>query len=167
MINGAGGSAGTFAIQMARMAGLKIACVDNARKQDAMRKLGAHETFDYAKADFATMGLPYNRIVDFVATRPPRKVAKALIKGGQYWALGGRLRTILRIFIGGRFIRGKSVQVLGAKMDRDALAAVMPLIESGVVQPQIDRVYPLAEAPQALRRLGDGKSFGKIVVRCD
>ncbi len=165
LINGAGGGAGTYAIQIARMAGLKITGIDSGAKLDAIRQLGAHEAYDFEAVDFASMGLPYHRIVDLVATRPPRKVARALIKGGQYWAIGGRLRTMLRIMTGGRFVRGKSVNVLGVQLDREALAAVMPLLESGVVQAKIDRVYPLDEAPAALRRMIDGKAFGKVVVR--
>ncbi len=165
LINGAGGGAGTFAVQIARMAGLKITAIDRDHKLEPLRGLGAHETFDCEAVDFATMGLPYHRIIDMVASRPPRKVARALIKGGTYWAVGGRLRTVLRIFVGGRLIRGKTVAVLGVQLTRDALAQVMPLIERGVVQPKVDRVYPLKEAPAALRRMGDGKAFGKVVVR--
>ncbi len=111
------------------------------------------------------MGLPYHRIIDFVATRSPRKVARALIKGGNYWAIGGRLRTMIRILIGGKLIRGKSLKVLAVQQDREALAAVMQLIENGVVVPKIDRVYPLDQAPIALKRLGEGKVFGKIVIK--
>ena len=165
LINGAGGGAGTFAIQMARMAGIKIAGVDRLEKLDQIRKLGAVETIDYEQIDFATQGMPYHRIIDLVATRGPRKVAKALVKGGTYWAIGGRLRIILRILIGGMFVRGKSVKVLPVQQTQDALSAVMNLIEAGVVNPVIDRVYTLDEAPKALRRLGDGKAIGKIVVK--
>lgn len=165
LINGAGGGAGTFAVQMARMAGLKITGIDNGGKLDQIRALGAHEAFDHEAVDFASMGLPYHRIIDLVATRPPRKVARPLIKGGNYWAIGGRLRTILRILVGGKLVRGKSVRVLAVQQDREALAAVMQLVENGVITPKIDRVYPLNETAAAFRRLGDGKAFGKIVVK--
>lgn len=168
LINGAGGGVGTFALQMATAAGLNVGVVDRAAKLKTLKAMGAREAFDFERTDFTITGLPYNRIIDLWATRGPGAVARSLIKGGQYWAVGGELSALLKIGLFGRFTpatHGRKVAVLTAHQTREALKDVLPLIERGTITPLIDRIYPLAQAPQALTRLGRGLVTGKVVVR--
>ncbi|MEP7356895.1 MAG: NAD(P)-dependent alcohol dehydrogenase, partial [Anaerolineales bacterium] len=67
LINGAGGGAGMFAVQLAKLYGAEVTAVDNAGKQDFMRGLGANHVLDYARADFTRTGQQYDLILDLVA----------------------------------------------------------------------------------------------------
>src|SRR5262249_40218619 len=59
VINGAGGSIGTFAIQLARHVGAEVTGVDRAEKLDLLRSLGADHVIDYTRADFTKSGQTY------------------------------------------------------------------------------------------------------------
>src|SRR5687768_207748 len=69
LINGGGGSAGSFAIQVARLHGAEVTGVDNAGKLDFMRSLGAEHVIDYRQEDFTTSGKQYDLILDLIAHR--------------------------------------------------------------------------------------------------
>ena len=167
LINGAGGSAGTFAVQLAKNARLHVTAVDRAEKLEALDELGADVTVDYARVDFSASGQKWDRILDVIATRPARHVAAALAPGGTYWAVGGAVPVILNILFAGALIGLRSkrrVAVLGIDQSPKALVAILPQIESGAIKPVIDSRVSLADAPAALRRQLDGKAFGKIIV---
>ena len=167
LINGAGGSAGTFAVQMAKNARLHVTAVDRAEKLEALAELGADLTVDFARVDFSASGQKWDRILDVIATRPARHVAAALAPGGTYWAVGGAVPVILNILIAGALIGLRSnrrIAFLGVDQSPKALAAILPQIASGAVRPVIDSRVRLEDAPKALRRQLDGKAFGKIIV---
>jgi NADPH:quinone reductase-like Zn-dependent oxidoreductase len=70
LINGAGGSAGTFAVQLAKLYGAEVTGVDNAAKLDFLRSLGADHVIDYTREDFTKNGKHYDLILDVIAGRP-------------------------------------------------------------------------------------------------
>ena len=65
LINGAGGSAGTFAVQLAKLDGAEVTGVDNAGKQDFMRSLGADHVIDYTREDFTRNRNQYDLILSW------------------------------------------------------------------------------------------------------
>jgi NADPH:quinone reductase-like Zn-dependent oxidoreductase len=83
LINGAGGGSGSFAIQLAKQLGADVTGVDNARKLDSMRSLGADEVIDYRADDFTRRG-PYDEILDLVAHRSVFAYRRALAAGGRH-----------------------------------------------------------------------------------
>ena len=82
LINGAGGGAGAFALQLAKLAGAEVTGVDNAGKRDFMRGLGADHVIDYAREDYTAGGERYDFILDLVAYRSAFAYARALRPGG-------------------------------------------------------------------------------------
>ncbi|HSJ35926.1 MAG TPA: NAD(P)-dependent alcohol dehydrogenase [Acidimicrobiia bacterium] len=168
LINGAGGCVGPFAIQIAKAMGAAVTGVDHTDKLEVMRRAGADRVADYTTEDVTRDRACYDLILDIAATRSPLRFLPALAPGGRYVLIA---RTI------GGFIRAATVDALVARMAgkrigvfnwvpsrRQDLETIGRLIEQGKVSPLIDRSYPLAEVPEAFRRLEAGLLRGKAVV---
>ena len=166
LINGAGGSAGTFAIQIAKVLGAEVTAVDSEQKLELMRSLGADHVIDYAKEDFTKNGQRYDLILDLVGQHTVLDFKRALAPKGRYLIVGGPVLLILGVLSLGSLISlfsRKKMGMLTIKVNQ-GLDRLEELFESGDVVPAIDRRYPLSETPRALRRLGDGRAKGKLVI---
>jgi len=167
LINGAGGGAGTFAIQLAKRAGAVVTGVDSAEKAKLMRGLGADRVIDYRAADFAAGGERYDLILDMVAARPLAQYRRVLTRTGRLAVVGGTTPTILAVASLGAMTSKPDGQQLGLVLHRPdigQLAELGALIATGEIVPAIDRMYPLAETAAAFARLGAGQALGKLVV---
>lgn len=167
LINGAGGGAGSFAVQLAKLYGAEVTGVDNTGKLDFMRSLGADHVVDYTREDFTKSGKQYDLILDLIAYRSAFDYARALRPNGHYYAVGGSVVTFLQILLLGPWIRrttGKHTHLLAVQRNRKDLEFITELCEMGKVVPVIDRRYPLSEVPEALRYLGEGRAKGKVVI---
>jgi NADPH:quinone reductase-like Zn-dependent oxidoreductase len=171
LINGAGGGAGTFAIQLARSYGAEVTGVDHGAKLDFMRSLGADHVLDYTREDFTKNGRQYDLILDLVADRSGWSYARALRPRGTYYAVGGSVATFLQILLVAPWFRrsgNRNLRVLVVRRNRKDLVHVAELCQAGKLVPMIDRIYPLSEVPEALRQLGNGDVKGKVVITvCD
>jgi NADPH:quinone reductase-like Zn-dependent oxidoreductase len=167
LINGAGGGAGTFALQLARHHGAEVTGVDSGCKQELMRALGADHVIDYAREDFTRGARRYDLVLDFVLRRSVHACARALAPAGRYVVVGGDVPRLLQLLLLGPWLsltRGQQLGLLGWSPNTRDLAALAQLHEAGEVKPVIDRCYPLAEAAEALRYLGAGQARGKVVI---
>lgn len=167
LINGAGGGAGTFALQLAKYYGAAVTGVDNTGKLDFMRSVGADHVVDYTREDFTKTGEQYDLILDMVAHRSVFAYQRALRPNGSYFAVGGSVATMFQILLLGPWIRrtaGKKIRLLVVQPNRKDLVFITQLCEAGKVVPVIDRRYPLNETPEALRYLGEGRAKGKVVI---
>jgi NADPH:quinone reductase-like Zn-dependent oxidoreductase len=59
---------------------------------------------------------------------------------------------------------GQRLRMLSSKPRRDDLETLRELLEAGKVTAPIDRTYPLAEVPQAIRDMVRGQGRGKRVI---
>jgi NADPH:quinone reductase-like Zn-dependent oxidoreductase len=167
LINGAGGGAGTVAVQLAKLYGAEVTGVDNTGKLDFMRSLGADHVIDYTQEDFTKYGKQYDLILDIVARRSVFAYKRALRSNGRYFLAGGSVATMLQILLLGPWIRGttgKKIRILAVKPSLEDMVYVTELCEAGKVVPVIDRRFPLSEVPEALRYLGEGRTKGKVVI---
>ena len=167
LINGAGGGAGTFAIQLARLDGAEITGVDNTGKLDFMRSLGADHVIDYTREDFTKNGKQYDLILDLIAYRSAFAYSRALKPNGSYFAVGGSVATFFQILLLGPWFRrtsGKNLRILAVQRNRKSLVTITELCEAGKIVPVIDKRYLLNEVPEALRYLGMGHAKGKVVI---
>lgn len=167
LINGAGGGAGCFAIQLAKMYGAEVSGVDNTGKLDFMRSLGADHVIDYTQEDFTNNGKQYDLILDLIAHRPASAYARALRPKGSYFCVGGAMTTLFQVLLQGPWIQkntGKKVRVLAVQPNVKDLLHITELCTAGQITPVIDRTYPLPQVPEALRYLGEGRAKGKIVI---
>jgi NADPH:quinone reductase-like Zn-dependent oxidoreductase len=97
LISGAGGGAGTFAVQLAKLHGAEVTGVDNTGKLDFVRSLGADHVIDYTREDFTKNGKQYDLILDIVAHRSVFAYKRALRSNGCYFLAGGSVATMLQI----------------------------------------------------------------------
>jgi NADPH:quinone reductase-like Zn-dependent oxidoreductase len=167
LISGAGGGAGTFAVQFAKFYGAEVTGVDNPSKLDFMRSLGADHVIDYTREDFTKNGKQYDLILDIVAHRSVFAYKRALRSNGSYFLTGGSVATILQILLLGPWIsmiESKKMRVLAVRPNLKDMVYITELYEAGKVVPVIDRRYPLSEVPEALRYLGEGRVKGKVVI---
>jgi NADPH:quinone reductase-like Zn-dependent oxidoreductase len=167
LINGAGGGAGSFAVQLAKLYAAEVTGVDNAGKLDFMRSLGADHVVDYTRQDFTKNGKQYDLILDLVAHRSAFDYSRALKPNGSYYAVGGSVATILQILIWGPWLRRtkhRNVRVLAVERNQKDLLEIATLCGTGKIIPVVDKTFPLHEVPQALSYLGEGRARGKIVI---
>lgn len=167
LINGAGGSAGTFAVQLAKYYGAEVTGVDNTEKLEFLRGLGADHVIDYTREDFTKSGIGYDLILDVVAHRSIFAYQRALKTGGTYFFVGGSVGLLFQVLFLGPWIRrssGKYLRILMVPQKREYLIAITELCEAGKIMPVIDRSYPLHEVPEALRYVSEGHARGKVVI---
>jgi NADPH:quinone reductase-like Zn-dependent oxidoreductase len=171
LIIGASGGVGTYAVQLAKAFGAEVTAVCSTTKVDLVCSLGADRVIDYMRDDFAAGGQHYDLILDIGGNASLSRLRRVLtpkgtlvIAGGETggrW-LGGSDRQ-LRALLLSRFI-GQTLCTFVNSENHEDLIVLTGLIESGKVTPAIDRRYPLAEAPKAIRYLSDGHARGKVVI---
>jgi NADPH:quinone reductase-like Zn-dependent oxidoreductase len=167
LINGAAGGVGTYAIQLARLFGAEVTAVDRTDKLDFLKSLGADYVIDYTKVDFTQNGQHYDLILDVVATRGIRDYRRALLPGGIYLMIGGTTSTIFQFMVFSSIVSWvgeRKLRILIHQPNKD-LTFLAGLLQAGKIKSIIDRRYSLVEVPDALQRLGDGNSRGKIIIR--
>ena len=167
LINGAGGGAGTFAVQIAKLLGAEVTAVDSTIKLDMMRSIGADHVIDYTQEDFTQNGQQYDLILDLAAHRSIFTCRRALSPRGIYLLAGGAFGPTLQAALLGPLISrigSKKVVFLLADTNREDLVHMTELYETGKVVPVVDRTYPISEAAEAFRLIGEGRSKGKVVI---
>jgi NADPH:quinone reductase-like Zn-dependent oxidoreductase len=170
LINGAGGGAGTFAVQLARLSGAEVTGVDNSLKLEMLSGLGADHVIDYTREDFTKNGQRYDFILDLAAYRSVFAYRRALTPNGSYFAVGGSVFSMLQILLMGAWIgkkQGQRINLLMVRPNIKDLLFMTGLFEAGKIKPVIDRSFSLREVPEALRYLGEGRARGKIVITVD
>ena len=167
LINGAGGSAGSFAIQLAKLDGAEVTGVDHTNKLEFMRSLGADHVIDYTRQDFTKSGKQYDLILELVAHHSVFAYQRALKPAGTCYFVGGSVATLFQILLlGPRISRttGKNLRLLAVPQNRKDLISITELCASGKVIPVIDKRYPLSEVPEAFRYIGERRAKGKIII---
>lgn len=172
LVIGAGGGVGTYAVQLAKAFGAHVTGVCSTSKMELVRSLGADEVIDYTVEDVADRGERYDLVLDIGGNRSVRHLRGALAPRGTLVFVGGE--------DGGRVTGGMGRQLGAALLSLVVrqrmrsfvavtrgpdLEVIRELAESGAVRPAIDRTYPLAEVPDAIRDLVAGRVRGKAVVQ--
>lgn len=169
LINGGGGGMGTFGIQIAKYYGAEVTAVDSKRKLDMMRSIGADHVIDYQQEDFTKRGEYYDIIIDTVAKRALPEYKRILNPGGLFVMIGGSRSAIFQaVFLGPLYSRngGKhlGLNLWSEPYNKEDMAFLEALFETGDVVPAIDRCYPLNKVPEALTYLEKGLALGKVVI---
>jgi NADPH:quinone reductase-like Zn-dependent oxidoreductase len=163
LVNGAGGSIGTFGLQLARTYGAEVTAVDRGDKLDMLRAIGAEHVIDYTREDFTQSGQTYDVIFDVVGKSPFSGSLKSLNENGRYLIANPTLTKMMR---GAWASRGGSKKVIigAASYKTDDLIQLKELIEAGALKVIIDRSYPLEQIVEAHRYVESGAKKGGLVI---
>jgi NADPH:quinone reductase-like Zn-dependent oxidoreductase len=163
LLNGAGGSIGTYAVQIAKAIGAKVTAVDSADKLEMLRSIGADHVIDYTRENFTQNGETYDVIIDIVGKSSFSRCIESLKPNGRYVLGNPNLSGMLRA----RWTpmrSGKKVVVAFADYTADLYAQLIGWIEMGKLKPMIDRCYPLEHLAEAHRYVETGHKKGNVVI---
>ena len=166
LIHGAGGSIGTFAVQLARYFGADVTAVDSTGKLDMLRSIGADHVIDYTQEDFTKNGETYDVIFDVVGKSSFTRSVRSLKHNGRYLLANPKLSQRVR----GRWTsRRSSKQVIlwaarTASEYTEDFKFLTELIEAGKIRSVIDRCYPLEQTAEAHRYVDTGDKKGHVVI---
>lgn len=167
MIYGAGGSIGTFAVQIARYFGANVTGVDSTEKLDMLRSIGADQVIDYTREDFTKGGKTYDVIFDVVGKSSFSRSVRLLTPNGRYLLANPRLSQGVQ----GRWTTMRSSKKVIPWKTRTASEYtadcdfLKKLIEAGKIHSVIDRCYPLEQIAEAHRYVDTGHKKGNVVIR--
>ena len=168
LITGAAGGVGSFAVQLAKHFGAHVTGVCSTSKTELVRSLGADAAIDYTREPITGT---YDVIIDTAGNRPLGVLRRLLTPRGTLVLVGaegtgnliGPVVKMLRDAVVNRFVSQRLLGMLATEKHED-LVTLSELLTSGAITPAIDRTFPLAEAPDAIRHLGAGRAAGKVVV---
>lgn len=166
LINGAGGGAGSFAVQIAKALGAEVTGVDSTVKLESMSQNGADHVMDYTKEEFTENGERYDLIQDNAAHHSFFHSRRSLNSGGTYAMLGGPNSRIFQMMLLGpltSMFGSKKMGLMILKQNKNT-DFYLELFKAGKVAPLIDKTYPLSETVEAFRYFGKSLQCGKIVI---
>jgi NADPH:quinone reductase-like Zn-dependent oxidoreductase len=163
LIVGAGGSIGTWTVQLAKHYGAEVTGVDHTEKLDMLRSIGADHVIDYTREDFTKNGRTYDVIFDTIGKSPFSGSLRSLNENGTY------LNANPGVFGGIRWRwaskrSSKKVIPWTAGYTANNLLALKELIEAGKIKAVIDRRYPLEQTAEAHRYVDEGHKKGNVVI---
>jgi putative PIG3 family NAD(P)H quinone oxidoreductase len=181
LVHGGASGIGTFAIQLGRALGARVACTaGSAAKLARCREIGAELAINYREEDFVaavsdfTGGRGADVILDIVGAAYLERNLAALATGGRLAIIGLQagaraeidLNSLMRkrCSVHGTTLRARPVQekaaIVGAVREH-----VWPLVGAGQIRPVIETVLPLEQADEAHRLMESGRHVGKILLR--
>ncbi len=174
LINGASGGVGTFAVQIAKSFGVEVTGVCSTRNVEMVSSIGADHVIDYTKEDFTQGSQQYDLIIDTVRNHTLPDLRRAMTPTGTavlvgasggpngeqwLWPITGPIKAM--VYSG--FVSQKFPNLL-ADENKEDLAVLGDLMQTGQLTPVIDRRYPLSEVPSAIAYLEQGHARGKVLI---
>ena len=182
LIHGGAGGVGSIAIQLAKHLGAIVATTASASNADYVRALGADLVIDYRSQDFEQELHDVDVVLDSLGGETLEKSIRIVRPGGRVIGIAGPpdpgfarqlgagvpLRLAMRALSSGvrRRARRRGVEYsfLFMRADGGQLQRITELVDAGIITPQVGRVFPFAETPEALAALERGGIRGKVVV---
>ena len=163
LIIGAGGSIGTFAVQLAKYFGAEVTAVDSTGKLEMLCSIGADHVIDYTQEAFTRNGEAYDVIFDVPGKSSFSGSIRSLKPNGRYLlANPGLSHTLQGPWTSMR--SGKKVIFGAASQKIEDLIFLRDLIEAGQIKAVIDRRYSLEQIAEAHRYVEGGSKKGHVVI---
>lgn len=165
LINGASGSVGTAAVQLARYFEAEVTGVCSTTNIDLVKSLGADQVIDYTQEDFTTNGQTYDVIFDVVGKSSFSQCQGSLTPRGVYLSTALTLTILLHMFWTG-LRGGKKARfaTAGLMQKKENLLFLKELFEAGKLKAVIDKRYPLEQMTEAHRYVETGHKKGNVVI---
>ncbi len=163
LVNGAGGSFGTFAVQLAKDLGAHVTAVDAGPKLEMLRSIGADRVIDHTREDVTAGPETYDVIFDVVRGTPSARMVRLLTERGWLLMANPGFLQIVRARWAARG-SGRRVSFAGSGPTSEDLAYLRGLVEAGQLRPVIDRSFPLEQMAEAHRYAETEQKLGNIVV---
>jgi NADPH:quinone reductase-like Zn-dependent oxidoreductase len=168
LINGASGSIGTAAVQIARHFGAEVTGVCSTTNLALVKSLGADKVIDYTKQDFTNTGQAYDIIFDAVSKSSFSRCKGSLTQKGVYFSAVPTPAILLQMLwtskIGSRKAKFSATGLRPAQKRLSFLRALIELMEAGKIKPVIDRSYPMEQIAEAHRYVEKGHKKGNVVI---
>lgn len=163
LVNGASGSVGTAAVQLARHFGAEVTGVCSSANVELVKALGAARVIDYTKEDFTKSGATYDVIVDTAGTAPVARSKASLTDRGRLLLVLAGLPDMLTAPLSS--LIGRHRVVAGPAAERPEDVRLIGLLASeGKFTPVIDRSYPFERIVDAHRYVDQGHKRGNVVI---
>ena len=181
-IQAGSGGVGTFAIQLAKHLGATVATTTSAKNIELVKSLGADVVIDYKAQDFEKVLSGYDLVLNSQDPKTLEKSLGVLKPGGQLISISGPpdpafakelglnlfLKLVMRLL--SRAVRKKAkglgirYSFLFMRAQGQQLSEITSLIESGVIRPVVDKVFPFENTGDALAHVETGRAKGKVVI---
>lgn len=162
LINGASGSIGTYAVQLAKHLGATVTAVCGPSNVDLVKSLGADRVIDYTSHDFTADHDTYDIVFDTVTKSSFAAARRSLRPGGKYLPTTGLPNNFRALWTA---LRGGKRVIVGMSVNKRAtLPLISSLLESGDLRVVIDRTFPLVDIAEAHRYVDSGHKRGNVVV---
>lgn len=163
LINGAGGSIGTFAVMIAKSMGGKVTAVDSGIKETMLRNIGADHFIDYRQENFIKNDNKYDVIFDMVASSAYSGCIESIAPNGRYLMANPRVSDMLRSVVTSNY-SDKSVSFAFAGETEEELLTLKEMIEQGSIAAIIDKTYSVDQVADAHRRVEAELRLGPVVL---
>jgi len=182
-IQAGSGGVGTIAIQLAKHLGATVATTASAKSFDLLEKLGADIVIDYKNSDFENKLSNYDVVLNSQDKETLEKSLRILKSGGKLISISGPptpdfakeikapwfVKIILSLISSGIRKKAKAKNVdysfLFMKADGEQLSEITKLIEAGIIEPVMDKVFPFDKTNEALSYVESGRAKGKVVIK--
>jgi alcohol dehydrogenase len=182
-IQAGSGGVGTFAIQLAKHLGATVATTTSASNIDWVKRLGADIVIDYKKDDFEKVLSDYDVVLNSQDGKTLQKSLRVLKPGGKLISISGPpdpefakeigapwfVKGIMQLLSFGVRKKAKRLKVnysfLFMRASGDQLSEITSLIDAGIIQPVVDKVFPFEATNEAMAYVEKGRAKGKVVVK--
>lgn len=168
LINGASGSLGTSAVQLAKYFGAEVTAVCSTANVGLVKSLGADNVIDYSKEEFTTINEQFDLVYDTVGKSSFRKSKKVLARKGLYISPVMKFSLIIQMILTSANRNRKAIfAASGLKADKDLralLSELLAIFRSGKLRTVIDRQFPLEKLAHAHQYIAAGHKKGNVVI---
>ncbi len=168
LIVGVGAGTGSFSLQWAVAAGCQVFVTSGSpEKIERARQMGAAAGVSYKAQDWAEqlkqMAGGFDIIIDSALGPDFARLPDLCNPGARIVFFGGTAGNIPEL--NGRQIFWKQLQLMGTTMGTpDEFKAMLQFVNEHKIVPVVDEVFPMAQAQQAIDKMGDSAQFGKLVL---
>lgn len=163
LINGASGTVGSAALQIARHLGAEVTAVTSGANVQLMRDIGAHHVIDYTAVDFTSNGEKYDVIVDTVGNAGYSRAGRSLSKGGRLLVVLGGFGDLVLSPVAGRSSGHRVIAGPATSSVKD-FQRLTAIAAAGEFTPLLDQTFSLEQIVDAHRRVETGRKRGSVVV---